>query len=40
MVVNGVLSNEHGGSAAYLFERRLDEQRVVNGVALWGSASK
>lgn len=40
MVVNGVLTKENGGSASYLFERRLDEQRVVNGVTLWGINSK
>jgi hypothetical protein len=40
MVVNGVLSTEGGGSASYLFDRRLDDQRTINGVTVWGSASK
>ncbi len=40
MTVNGVLSNENGGSAAYLFERRLEDQRSISGVAAWGSTTK
>lgn len=35
MEVNGVLSNADGGSAAYLFERRLDDGRRANGVTYW-----
>ena len=35
MAVNGVLSNENGGSAAYIFSSRLDEKRVVNGATYW-----
>ncbi|RJG11729.1 FecR family protein [Massilia cavernae] len=36
MNVDGVLSNENGGSAAYLFQGRLDDQRTANGVTFWG----
>jgi hypothetical protein len=35
MAVTGVLSNENGGSAAYIFSSRLDEKRVVNGATYW-----
>ena len=35
MAVSGVLSNENGGSAAYIFTSRLDEKRVANGVTYW-----
>jgi hypothetical protein len=35
MAVNGMLSNENGGSAAYLFQRRLDSARSANGITLW-----
>lgn len=35
MRVDGFLSNENGGSAAYLFSRTLDDQRTVNGVTVW-----
>jgi hypothetical protein len=36
-VVNlqGILSNDRGGSAATIFEGRLDERRTVNGAASW-----
>ncbi|MFC0253429.1 FecR family protein [Massilia consociata] len=33
--VQGLLSNERGGSAATIFEGRLDETRTVNGAATW-----
>lgn len=36
MNVSGVLSNENGGSAAYVFSSRLDANRVANGVTYWG----
>ena len=36
MAVDGVLSGENGGSAAYLFKSRLDDQRTVDGVTYWG----
>ena len=36
MSVDGVLSNADGGGAAYLFQRRLDDQRIANGVTVWG----
>jgi len=36
MSVDGVLSNADGGGAAYLFQRRLDDQRIANGIAVWG----
>ncbi|MYN39733.1 hypothetical protein GTP55_10145 [Duganella sp. FT109W] len=35
MTVRGGLSNEKGGSAAYIFTSRLDDKRVVNGVTYW-----
>lgn len=35
MNVQGVLSNANGGSAAYIFDSRLDEKRTVNGVTYW-----
>jgi hypothetical protein len=37
MSLNGVLSNENGGSAAYVFQRTLDDNRFVNGVTTWGT---
>jgi hypothetical protein len=33
--VQGVLSNDKGGSAAYIFDGRLDPLRTVNGAAYW-----
>jgi hypothetical protein len=36
MSVNGVLSNEQGGAAAYLFQGRLDATRTANGATYWG----
>ena len=36
MSVDGVLSNQNGGSAAYLFQGRLDATRSANGVTIWG----
>jgi hypothetical protein len=35
MNVQGLLSNQNGGSAAYIFDGRLDEKRTVNGVTYW-----
>jgi len=35
MNVQGLLSNQDGGSAAYIFDSRLDERRTVNGVTYW-----
>jgi hypothetical protein len=35
MEVNGALSNADGGTAAYVFSRRLDEGRTTNGVTFW-----
>jgi hypothetical protein len=35
MNVQGLLSNANGGSAAYIFDSRLDEKRSVNGAAYW-----
>lgn len=35
MAVQGILNNDNA-SAAYLFQSRLDEQRVANGVTYWG----
>lgn len=36
MSVDGQLSNENGGAAAYIFERQLDANRTVNGGTYWG----
>ena len=36
MQVDGMLSNENGGSAAYVFFRRLNDAREINGVTVWG----
>lgn len=33
--VQGLLSNQNGGSAAYIFDGRLDDRRTVNGVTYW-----
>ncbi|UVW28136.1 FecR family protein [Massilia sp. H6] len=33
--VQGILTNERGGSAAYIFDGRLDDKRTVNGAATW-----
>jgi hypothetical protein len=35
MNVNGALSKSNGGSAAYVFDTRLDANRTVNGVTYW-----
>lgn len=35
MNVEGVVSGNKGGSASYIFSGRVDERRVVNGVANW-----
>jgi hypothetical protein len=35
MHVDGVLSNANGGSAGYLFNKRLDEERTTSGVTYW-----
>lgn len=35
MIVDGVLSNANGGSAAYLFQRRIDANKLANGVTYW-----
>jgi hypothetical protein len=35
MNVRGLLSNQNGGSAAYIFDSRLDEKRTANGVTYW-----
>lgn len=35
MNVKGLLSNDNGGSAAYIFDGRVDEKRTVNGAAYW-----
>lgn len=36
MNLQGALSTEKGGSAAYIFDSRLDALRTVNGVTYWG----
>lgn len=33
--LQGLLSKQNGGSAAYIFDSRLDEKRTVNGVTYW-----
>jgi hypothetical protein len=33
--VQGLLSNEKGGTAAYVFDGRIDERRTVNGGTWW-----
>nr|WP_315475659.1 FecR family protein [uncultured Undibacterium sp.] len=35
MAVNGVVTAENGGTAAYLFQSRLDASRLVYGVTYW-----
>ena len=35
MVVNGVLSNQNGGSAAYLFQSRIDSLHSITGATYW-----
>lgn len=35
MNVNGVLSNDQGGTAAYVFDGRLDQKRTVSGATFW-----
>jgi hypothetical protein len=35
MNVQGLLSNEYGGSAAYIFDGKVDDKRTVNGAAYW-----
>ena len=35
MVVQGVLSSENGGAAAYLFKSRLDDTHLASGVTVW-----
>lgn len=36
MAVTGGLSKDNGGSAAYLFQGRIDDQRVASGATYWG----
>lgn len=33
--VQGLISNDQGGSASYLFNGRIDERRTVNGATYW-----
>lgn len=35
MLVDGLLSHDKGGTAAYLFDRTLDDNRRVRGVTFW-----
>jgi hypothetical protein len=35
MSLQGLLSKQNGGSAAYIFDSRLDEKRTANGVTYW-----
>lgn len=36
MAVSGVVGPENGGAAAYLFQGRVDNQRLATGVTAWG----
>jgi hypothetical protein len=36
MAVDGFLSNANNGTAAYVFDRRLDNTRTTSGVTYWG----
>lgn len=36
MVVNGLINPTNGGSAAYIFQGRVDNARIANGVTAWG----
>lgn len=38
MQIDGMMSNENGGSAAYVFFRRLNDERQINGVTVWGAS--
>jgi hypothetical protein len=38
--LQGLLSKQNGGSAAYIFDSRLDEKRTVNGVTYWQQNSR
>lgn len=40
MNVRGLLSNQNGGSAAYIFDSRLDDKRTVNGVTYWEKSTR
>nr|WP_229481876.1 FecR family protein [Massilia sp. JS1662] len=40
MNVQGLLSNQNGGSAAYIFDSRLDDKRTVNGATYWEKATR
>ena len=35
MNLQGLLSKQNGGSAAYIFDSRVDEKRTINGVTYW-----
>jgi hypothetical protein len=35
MSLQGLLSKQNGGSAAYIFDSRIDEKRTLNGAAYW-----
>ena len=35
MAVSGVITQEKGGTASYLFQRRLDDNRQTYGVTYW-----
>jgi hypothetical protein len=40
MNVQGALSSQNGGSAAYIFSGRLDDKRTVNGVTYWEKSGR
>jgi hypothetical protein len=36
MAVSGVVTAEKGGSASYIFQRRLEDARQIHGITYWG----
>lgn len=40
MNLQGLLSKQNGGSAAYIFDSRLDEKRTANGVTYWQQSTR
>ncbi len=38
--LQGLLSKQNGGSAAYIFDSRLDDKRTANGVTYWQQSSR
>jgi hypothetical protein len=40
MNLQGLLSKQNGGSAAYIFDSRIDEKRLINGATYWQQNSR